>query len=117
MPFINERLIELRERRGLSQRDLAEMIGVPAGTVAMWEKGRRNPKQESIENMAKALTCDIDYLKGITDVPITMRLKEDIFATLTEKEKELFELLRALPPEQFEKTVEEFILFVDNYEE
>ena len=116
MTIVKERLIELRNRKGLSQRELAEIIGVPGGTVGMWEIGKRNPKEEAIENIAKALSCDVDYLKGVTDRPITIRLKEDIFATLTEKEKELFELIRALPVEQFEKTVEELILFVDNFD-
>lgn len=116
MTIIRERLIELRNRKGLSQRELAEIIGVPGGTVGMWESGKRNPKEDAIENIAKALSCDVDYLKGVTNHPITLKPIEDIFANLTDKEKELFELIRALPVEQFEKAVEELILFVDNFE-
>ena len=116
MPFINGRLIELREKRGLSQRDLAEKIGVPPGTVAMWEKGRRNPKHESIENMANALLCDVEYLMGVTNVPLTLQPQSDIFAGLSAKEKELFIALRSLPIDEYEKKMEEIIFFLDNQE-
>lgn len=117
MPFMPNRLIELRERNGYSQRELAEMIGVPPGTVAMWEKGRRNPKHEAVENMAKALVCDISYLMGNTDVPITLKPIEEIFEGLSEKEIELFTALRELPPDEYEKKMEEIIFFLDNNNE
>ncbi len=35
-----EELRAFRKKHGLSQRDLAELLGVSAGTVADWETGR-----------------------------------------------------------------------------
>lgn len=116
MTIVKERLVELRNAKGLSQRDLADMIGVPPGTLAMWEKGKRNPKEESIENLAKALSCDINYLKGISDKPFEVKTEEDIFAGLSPKERKLFEALRALPIDEYEKKMEELIFFLDNQE-
>ena len=115
MSFLGSRLREMRKRRGHSLDSFSELCGIPKSTIAMCERGQRNPKHELVENMARALGCDVDYLMGRTNVPITEKPIEDIFAGLTDKERELFELIRSLPPEQFEKTVEEMITFVDNF--
>ncbi|MFL6260454.1 MAG: helix-turn-helix domain-containing protein [Thermoanaerobaculia bacterium] len=37
---IGERIRALRERRGLSQKALAEQLGIHASTVTTWERGR-----------------------------------------------------------------------------
>lgn len=117
MNIIPERLVLLRERKGYSQRYLAELIGVPCGTLAMWEKGKRNPKHEAIENMARALMCDLDYLTGNTDVPITIKPMEDILAGLRPQEIELLTLLRALPPEEYAKKMEKIMLRIEEEEQ
>lgn len=116
MPFIGDRLREAREKKNISLLQLGEMCGTSKSIISRYERGIRFPKHEMLENLARAVSVDIDYLMGKTDVPITMKPKEDIFAGLSEKEIELFELLRALPPEEFEKAVEELILFVDNFD-
>lgn len=48
-------LKELRKRRGLSQAQLAERVGVEQPTVQRWEKGTRLPDLEKLEGLAKAL--------------------------------------------------------------
>jgi transcriptional regulator with XRE-family HTH domain len=50
---------EIRERMGLSQTDLAELVGVTQPAVAAWEAGRRRPTgdaAEILERIANALT-------------------------------------------------------------
>ena len=96
MPFIPERMKQLRERIGYSQRDLAEICGVGVGSISMWESGSRNPKQEALENLARALKCDVYYLTGKTDVPITLTNKSFFEADLSEKELQLFTLIQML---------------------
>ena len=117
MNFKPQRLAQLRERKGFSQRDLAEAIGVAPGTLAMWETGKRNPKHEAVENMARALGCDVDYLVGNTRKPITMKPIEDIFAGLTPQERELIELLRALPPEEYARKMEKIMFRIEEEEQ
>ena len=38
------RLKELRESKGMTQRDFAADFGVSKGTVGMWESGAREPR-------------------------------------------------------------------------
>jgi transcriptional regulator with XRE-family HTH domain len=52
---IGAKLRELREARGLTQDQLAERSGVPAGTVRNYEQGRREPSWQALWGLAEAL--------------------------------------------------------------
>lgn len=60
------KLRELREARGLSQRKVADKIGVTPGTVALWELGMRNLSMRNLIALADLLDCTIDQLLGRT---------------------------------------------------
>ena len=51
-----------RERAGLTQFQLAEMLGVKRSTVAMWEAGTNMPKANKLLALAKILDCSIEEL-------------------------------------------------------
>ncbi len=59
------RIVELREKKGLSQSALAEQIGVTRQAVSAYEKGTRQPSPAVIVNIAKALECTTDYILGL----------------------------------------------------
>jgi transcriptional regulator with XRE-family HTH domain len=50
-----EQLKALRKKRGLSQADLAELIGVEQPTIQRWESGKRMPDLESLQSLARTL--------------------------------------------------------------
>lgn len=50
-----ERRAELRKNVGLSQRELAEMLGVSNATIGHWESGIRTPKIEHLGPYLEAL--------------------------------------------------------------
>ena len=45
----------LRSKKGLSQRVLAENVGISISYVSMLERGQRSPPLETVEKMARAL--------------------------------------------------------------
>ncbi len=45
----------LRTKRGLSQKELADAVGISVSYVSMLERGQRSPPLETIERMARAL--------------------------------------------------------------
>lgn len=53
------RLREKRETAGLTQKDLAEMVGVHPTAIAAWERGERNPKKKNMRRLADALRTSI----------------------------------------------------------
>lgn len=53
----------LRERKGLSQRALAERVGVTPAYITMLERGaRKNPTVDTLKRIAKALGVSVGEL-------------------------------------------------------
>jgi DNA-binding transcriptional regulator YiaG len=51
--FTGEDLKELRQDQGLSQSELAEVLGVSAGTISNWERGKGSPSEGAVEKLRK----------------------------------------------------------------
>lgn len=58
------RIQELRTAAGLTQRALAERIGVKNYTVANWEQNRTEPSIKDLTDLANFFECSVDYLLG-----------------------------------------------------
>lgn len=80
-----ERLAALRKRKGLTQVDLAERMGVEQPTIQRWERGQREPKFEQLFKLAEILGVDASTLlsKDVA-VPLgpTLYVKGDVQAGL-----------------------------------
>ena len=48
-----------RERRGISQAELARLLSVSQQTVSGWERGAKNPRLEKLPSLANLLGCSI----------------------------------------------------------
>ena len=55
-------LKEIRESKGLTQKQLGEMCGLAYTAVRNYENGRGNPKMETLEKIAEALNVSTDEL-------------------------------------------------------
>ena len=70
-----DRLAELRKRKGLTQAQFAERIGVEQPTYQRWEKGKREPSFEQLFHMASILGVEPGALINPTvAVPIGPQL-------------------------------------------
>lgn len=58
---------ELRQKFGLTQEDLARMVGVRRETIVFIEKGDYNPSLNLAHAVAKALKTTIDKLFEFED--------------------------------------------------
>lgn len=61
MEFNPSRLAQARRRRGLSQRAIAQLIGVTDRTVRRWESEEQPPDSDHIERLAKTLNFSTSY--------------------------------------------------------
>lgn len=68
----NENLKEARLRKRLSQKDVAEEIGVAKSTYSLYESGNREPNVETIKKIADVLSVSADTLLGIDEKPTTI---------------------------------------------
>ena len=61
-----------RERKGISQKDMAESIGVAKSTYSLYESGNREPGVPTIKKIADVLNVSADELLGISIEPTTL---------------------------------------------
>ncbi len=67
MSMFSERLQELKEKRNVMQKDVAQAIGVPLRTYQRYEYGEREPQMSTLIRMADFYGVSLDYLVGRTD--------------------------------------------------
>jgi predicted transcriptional regulator len=56
---IADRVTEQRTTKGLSQRELAELVGTTQSAIARLERGGRPPRIDTLLNIADALDCEL----------------------------------------------------------
>lgn len=56
-----------RRRLGISQKELAERIGVSESTIGRWERGSLTPYGSELTSMHILFGCSTDYLLGLTE--------------------------------------------------
>jgi transcriptional regulator with XRE-family HTH domain len=97
---IGDRIRAARERRGLTQSQLAEAVGVQPTAVTLWEN-KKNPRGITgphLHKVAEVLEVSVAKLLGEPEQTLTMRPR---MATIvvSPAEKTLLELFRAFPQE------------------
>ena len=63
--ILGERLKELREERGLTQKQLAEHFNINAVTYLHYEKNQREPSLSLLADFAMFFDVSVDYLLGL----------------------------------------------------
>lgn len=80
--MIAEKIQQLRKQRGLTQQELADLIGVHVASIRGWEQGRYEPKGIRFNRLCDVLGISIDELTGHdfskTRVPILGRIPAGI---------------------------------------
>lgn len=57
---------KLREKSGLTQKELADELGVDQSAVCLWETGKTQPRAKLLPKIAKILRCTVDELVSDT---------------------------------------------------
>ena len=95
---LGQRILCAIRTKGISQKELASIVGVTEGVISRYVSGEREPKPDMIANIATALHTTSDYLLGIEkddfDYPRIRRMIARNASSMTESEKK--ELINAL---------------------
>ena len=94
LKMLKDNIKKARLDAGLTQKEVAEKLGVAQAQYARWENGGRNPKDETVEKLAEIFNTSFETLKGRDDglEEIVSLLRE---YELTEKEKkEIYTLIK-----------------------
>lgn len=65
--LIDERIKELRNKSGLTQKELAKRIGVTRATVNSWEMALSAPSCSCLSELSKVFGVSTDYLLSLDD--------------------------------------------------
>lgn len=92
------RISEALQKRGMTQKELANRIGVTESVISRYISGDREPKPDILANIATALHTTSDFLLGIENEefnhPRIRRMIARNASSITEQEKK--ELINAL---------------------
>ena len=66
MSEFNEMLKQIRLKRGLSQKEVAEKLEITPASYNLYENGKRNPNIDMLKKIANFFNVDIDFLIGYT---------------------------------------------------
>lgn len=69
MSTLSTRLTELRKEKGLTQKNLADFLGIAPVSWQRFEYGSSKPKLDNIIALADYFDVSVDYLLGRTDNP------------------------------------------------
>lgn len=89
MEDIGRRLRTLRKGRGLTQREVADRLGMVRATVSNYEVGRRTPHLSDLRRFAEFYGAGLDYF-GVTDADGVFEMlsrAREVFASDIPKEE------------------------------
>lgn len=65
---LQEKIKELRLNNGISQKKLADSIGVAQSSINYWEKGQRTPSVSAAQKLADYFNITLDELYDIDNI-------------------------------------------------
>jgi transcriptional regulator with XRE-family HTH domain len=75
-PTIGERLMVIRRRRGISQRDLAMRAQMSPTTINRLERGLQATTAEKLSTLCRLLDVSADYVLGLRPAPEPLSLDD-----------------------------------------
>lgn len=94
--MLSEKIYTLRRERGLSQEQLAEIIGVSRQAISKWEGGLSTPELDKLKALSECFQISIDELTenqpeiasaDLSDKDEAPKKKEELFSHKTGESK------------------------------
>lgn len=88
---ISERILELIEEKGMTQKEFAEKTGIAQSTISDWKRKKTNPIAEKIMIIAETLGVTPEELLSGAEISGTRSRKEKTF--VIDKDTEIGEVI------------------------
>lgn len=85
---VGKRIAQLREKKKMTQKELAHRLFVADKTISSWESGRTEPNLEAILQLSEVLDCSASFLlygdvvKNDVETEIKIKLTEEEYQNL-----------------------------------
>lgn len=105
---LDSKLKELREERGIMQKDVAIDLGIAPNTLSGYERGLRKPDSETLKKLAGYYGVTVDYLLGEQNSLDDLELKIPEGVTILRRmknmspsaQKRMLQIMKALIDEE-----------------
>lgn len=85
MEVFSLRLKWLREKSGLSQKQISDALGISQPYYFKFEKGTGQPSLETLAKLPEILETTLDFLLGLTDFTFELQMTKDKLIELLTK--------------------------------
>ena len=88
---IGEFIQQLRKDKGMTQKELAEIIGMSDKTISKWESGNSLPDTSVLVSLCKALDISVNELLSCEKIPpedYSKKAEENIMTLMKENEEQ-----------------------------
>ncbi len=105
---LNERIVNLCEKKGISQSKLEKDLGIAKGSVTKWKT--QEPRHSTIEKVADYFGVSVEYImtgeesSGYYLNEETAKMAQEMFED--PDMRSLFDMKRNMPPERFKAHME-----------
>lgn len=80
MSKLGERLSELRQERGITQQELADVFHISNSAISSYETGTRIPDVDFLLELAKFYNTSCDYMIGLSDSKLPSDILDSIIS-------------------------------------
>lgn len=109
------RIKELRKEKGLTLKQMGQLLNMLDSTLSQYENGRRKPKEEMWQKLADFFDVSVPYLRGATTYEILDPLEKSIYSHVIKTMDRAFNEY-ALLPETREKILKAIAYSIENGE-
>lgn len=122
--MVGKRLATLRQEKGMTQNELAKVLGLSLNSISLYERDLSQPNDETKIQIARLFGVSMDYLMGMSD----RRKEDDVGESVllyckgltTQEQRELMEFCKRFQKKyqsdevQAETLEREFLLLTGN---
>ena len=87
MKIFGARLREVRKSKKLTQKELAEQIGIKQNSYSDWETGKNEPSLENLVKLADLFEVSLDWLFGREQMKFKKRSPTQLLKNAKYREK------------------------------
>jgi transcriptional regulator with XRE-family HTH domain len=85
--MVGTNIKKIRHGKDLTQKDLADRLGVSRQAICMWETGKREFKVTMLNKLAKVLNVSVNEIISGKEEVRSHKMKDDSFSGVNNQEK------------------------------
>ena len=109
---MKNRLKELRDQKGLYQKDVASFLNIAVSTYSYWENGTYEPDQSALSKLADFFGVSVDYLLG-RETKSPPAKQESVGIVIPEKYKDIAVAFHGGADNLTQEDIDDIVRFIE----